>query len=65
MKCKSPAVKFAAVKTAVELAEMDGGQCDTVLADLISMLNDPAKVVREEAKKGLLSLAGIFGKKSL
>ncbi|XP_065064834.1 uncharacterized protein LOC135691033 isoform X1 [Rhopilema esculentum] len=59
MKCKSPAVKFAAVKTAVELAEMAGDQCDTVLTDLISMLDDPAKIVREEAKKGLLSLAGI------
>lgn len=56
-KSKKPAIKLAAVKTAVELASE---QQEAVIPDLIKLLNDPVKVVREEAKRALELLAGIY-----
>lgn len=54
--CKKPVIKLAAVKTTIELVR-DKKQ-EAIVPDLIKLLNDPAKIIRQEAKKGLETLAG-------
>ena len=55
-KSDKPAIKLAAIKTTIELASENH---EAVIPDLIKLLQDPVKVVREEAKQALETLAGI------
>ena len=56
--CNRPVVKLAAIKTSIELA---GEANEEVVAPyLIKLLNDPEKIIREEAKTGLEILTGGF-----
>ena len=55
-KSEKAATRHAAVKTATQLAS---GHSEAVISDLKRLLNDPVKLVREEAKRALGILAGI------
>lgn len=49
-----PAVKYAAIKTMIELM----GERPEVTMQLLKLLLDPAKMIRDEAKRGLALFAG-------
>eukprot|EP00794_Sanderia_malayensis_P019056 gene19056-20970_t len=58
---KATATRHCAVKTIVELGE----KREDVIADMVNLLSDPAEIIRDEAKNGLKSLAGIEDFESL
>ena len=55
VKSEVPVIRLAAVKTTIELAKKDK---NSIIPDLIDLLNDPDKFIREEAKQALEILAG-------
>ncbi len=54
--CQTTAIKHVAVKTMIELGESR----DDVIVQLVELLSDPAKLIRDEARNGLQCLAGML-----
>ena len=48
-------IRHAAVKTTIDIANQNH---ETVIRDMINLLEDPQKIMREEAKRGVETLAG-------